>query len=187
MKHHPGLAALLAGVSISACGGGGDGAAAPAPSATGASTAPATPGAPDTTAASAKLPSACALVTRADATRAFGRRAHAGTGAGPQCTYNLGTQFISVQTQTATADAVASMVSSFAHPVPGSKRVHVAGFDGLVRPIIRPGQAGGAQWRIVLVRGTTILVVLATDTRVRHARSLSGTVTRLGRAAANRA
>jgi hypothetical protein len=182
MKYHLLIAAAFVSACLAACGGGG-GDGTPAAPATVASTTAATATTP---APSGQPPSACALVTRADASRAFGGRAHAGTGTGPSCVYRRGTQIISVQVQVATPAVASAMAGAFSKPDPRSTRVRAAGFEGLVTVLITPGQ-GGSQARIALIRGDTVLQILATDTRKTHARSLTGVVTRLGRSAARRA
>lgn len=191
MKHSPHVALVLVSVMLSACGSGSDSASTKTPAAQ--ATPPQTPTAASNTGAddSAKplaaraAKGACAVVSRAEVSAAFGAPAPAGQTTPLGCVYRLGLKQLSVTTNDATKDNRQALRLALRHPAPGRKVVLGSGVDALVTPTVKPGRGHGSQVRVAFIRGRTSAAILLTDARP-EARSVSAAAVRLGRAAVER-
>ncbi len=168
MKLSPTSAAMLAGLSLAACGG----------------QEPATTAAPvpATTTATTPRPAVdpCALTTRGDATRALGTRAPAGALRGPTCTYDAGSREIAV-----TVTSGPKLPDPARSVGRGERRVSGRGYTGKARTFIPANVKTGTQSGVAIRAGNTVVQVLLTDQKKKTG-SLMDRVVALGRAAARR-
>jgi hypothetical protein len=159
MKHGAASAAVLVSIALlAACGGGGTSTSTPA-AAGGTATSPAP-------AADRRLSSPCSLVTRHDASRAFGTRAAAPRETAVTCTYTAGAHLLTVTASRATADL---QRTARAPILAGQRRMSGAGYTGVARTFVKAG-GRGAQSGSYLLKGADRPDSHPQADRLRHGR-----------------